>query len=101
VRYEVPQGALQGAWIMFGTKYLGSRLAEIISVSTTTGDASVTQFQVPSHFIYDLNFGYRRKLGRFQTSVQLNTSNLANDDKFYGATWQVGRTYRLSATVSW
>lgn len=30
---------------------------------------------------------------------QLNTSNLADDDKFYGATWQVGRTYRLSAPL--
>lgn len=86
---------------MFGAKYLGSHLAEIISVSTSTGDASVTQFEVPSHYLYDLNVGCRRRLGRYQTSVQLNTSNLANDEKFHGATWQVGRPHRLSATVNW
>ena len=100
VRYEFNQGPLNRAWLMFGTKYLGSRLAEIISVSTTTGDATVTQFQVPSHFLYDFNVGYRAKFGRYNTNFQLNTSNLANDDKFYGATWQIGRTYRLTATVN-
>jgi outer membrane receptor protein involved in Fe transport len=100
VRYEFNQGPLNHAWAMFGTKYLGSRLAEIISVSTTTGDATVTQFQVPSHFLYDFNVGYRAKFGRYATNFQLNTSNVANDDKFYGATWQVGRTYRLTATVN-
>ncbi len=85
---------------MFGSKYRGTRLAEIISVSTATGDATVTRFQVPSRFLYDFNVGYRRKVGRYTTSFQLNTSNLADDQNFYGATWQVGRTYRFSATVN-
>ena len=44
--------------------------------------------------------GYRRKIGRYNTNVQVNLSNLADDDKFYGAVWQTGRTYRLSAGVS-
>ena len=85
---------------MPGAKYLGTRLAEIISVSTATGDATITPFQVPSRFLYDFNVGYRRKIGRYHTNFQLNTSNVADDESFYGATWQVGRTYRLSATVN-
>jgi hypothetical protein len=100
VRYEVPNTAFKGLWFMLGAKYLGAREAEIISVSTTTGDATITRFDVPSHYLYDFGTGYRRKLGRYTTSLQLNLSNLANDDKFYGATWQVGRTYRLSANVN-
>ncbi len=100
IRYEIPKGTLKGAWAMLGSKYLGSRFAEIISVSSTTGDATITQFAVPSHYLYDFNLGYRRKIGRYNTNFQLNTSNLANDDRFYGATWQVPRAYRLSATLS-
>ena len=46
------------------------------------------------------NAGYRCKIGRFNTSYQLNVSNVADDDKFYGAVWQTGRTYRLSATLN-
>ena len=88
------------ALIMFGAKYLGAREAEIIAVSTATGDATITRFNVPSHYIYDFNLGYRKKIGRYHTSFQLNTANIADDDKFYGATWQVGRTYRLSATLN-
>ena len=34
------------------------------------------------------------------TGFQLNTSNLADGDKFHGAIRQVGRTYRLGATVN-
>jgi len=34
------------------------------------------------------------------TGFQPNTSNLADDDKFYGAIRQVGRTYRLGATLN-
>ena len=86
---------------MVGAKYLGAREAEIISVSTSTGDATITRFPVPSHYLYDFNLGYRKKFGRYNTNFQLNTSNVANDDKFYGATWQVGRTYRLSATLNY
>ena len=48
----------------------------------------------------DFNVGYHKKIGHYNTSFQLNTSNLANDYKFYGATWQVGRTDRLSATLN-
>jgi len=33
------------------------------------------------------------------TSFQLDTSNLADGDKFSGAIRQVGRTYRLSAPL--
>lgn len=100
LRYEFNSGFLKNTWAMVGAKYLGSREAEIIAVSTATGDATITRFNVPSHFIYDFNLGYRKKIGRYNTSFQLNTSNIANDDKFYGATWQVGRTYRFSATLS-
>jgi outer membrane receptor protein involved in Fe transport len=100
VRYEISSGLLKNVWAMAGAKYLGTRLAEIISVSTTTGDATITPFQVPSRFLYDFNVGYRRKIGRYHTNFQLNTSNVANDESFYGTTWQVGRTYRLSATVN-
>ena len=100
IRYDFNQGLLKNVWAMVGVKYLGAREAEIISVSTSTGDATVTRFPVPSHYIYDFNIGYRRKIGRYNASLQLNTANIANDDKFYGATWQVGRTYRLSATLN-
>jgi len=34
------------------------------------------------------------------TSFQLDTSNLADGDKFSGATWQVGRAYRVCAALS-
>lgn len=100
VRYQIASGPLKDAWAMIGAKYLGAREAEIISVSTATGDATITRFDVPSHYLFDFNLGYRRKIGRYQTSFQLNTSNLADDEDFYGATWQVGRTYKFSATVN-
>ncbi len=100
VRYEFNQGLLKNTWLMFATKYLGEREAELISVATATGAITVDRRLVPSHYLYDLNMGYRYKLGRYNTSVQLNLANLADDDKFYGAVWQTGRTYRLSATLN-
>ncbi len=100
IRYEVDRGPLKNMWAMVGAKYLGTREAELITVSTTTGDITIDRRVVPSHYLFDFNVGYRRKIDRFNTNFQLNVSNLANDDDFYGATWQVGRTYRLSASVS-
>ncbi len=100
VRYEVSQGVLKNTWVMFASKYLGRREAELISVSTATGDITVDRRLVPSHFIYDVNMGYRRKVGRYNTNFQLNVANAADDDKFYGAVWQTGRTYRLTAGVN-
>ena len=100
VRYEVPQGFFKNTWVMVAAKYRGQREAELISVSTATGDISVTRRFVPAHFLYDLNAGYRRKLGRYTGNVQLNVSNLADDDAFYGAVWQTGRTYRISVGVT-
>ncbi|MEI6463754.1 MAG: TonB-dependent receptor plug domain-containing protein [Verrucomicrobiota bacterium] len=99
-RYEFNDSFLKNTWLMFGTKYLGQREAELISVATNTGAITIDRRLVPSHFIYDLNLGYRRKIGRYTTSFQLNLSNVADDDKFYGAVWQTGRTYRASATVN-
>ncbi len=100
VRYEVQQGPFKNTWAMVAAKYLGTREAELISVSTATGDITVDRRIVPSHFLYDLNLGYRRKIGRYNGNVQLNVSNLADDDAFYGAVWQTGRTYRISAGVT-
>ena len=99
-RYEFNDSFLKNTWVMFGAKYLGQREAELISVATNTGAITIDRRLVPSHFIYDLNLGYRRKIGRYTTSFQLNLSNVADDDKFYGAVWQTGRTYRASATVN-
>jgi outer membrane receptor protein involved in Fe transport len=100
VRYEFNQGFLRNTWVMFASKYLGQREAELISVSTATGDITVDRRLVPSRFLYDLNLGYRRKIGRYNTNFQLNVANLADDDKFYGAVWQTGRTYRVSAGLN-
>jgi outer membrane receptor protein involved in Fe transport len=100
VRYEFTQGFMKNTWAMFATKYLGKREAELISVSTATGDITVDRRLVPTHFLYDLNLGYRRKIGRYNTNFQLNISNVADDDDFYGAVWQTGRTYRLTAGLS-
>jgi outer membrane receptor protein involved in Fe transport len=99
-RYEFNDSFLKNTWVMFGAKYLGQREAELISVATNTGAITIDRRLVPSHFIYDLNLGYRRKIGRYTTGFQLNLSNVADDDKFYGAVWQTGRTYRASATVN-
>jgi hypothetical protein len=100
VRYEFNQEFLKGTWAMFAAKYLGRREAELITVATNTGAITIDPRLVPAHFLYDFNAGYRRKIGRYNTTYQLNVSNLANDDKFYGAVWQTGRTYRLSAGVN-
>ena len=100
VRYEFNQGLLRNTWVMFASKYLGRREAELISVSTATGDITVDRRLVPSRFIYDFNLGYRQKIGRYNTNFQLNVANVADDDKFYGAVWQTGRTYRLSAGLN-
>ena len=100
VRYEFTTGPLRNMWAMVAAKYLGSREAELISANTTTGDVTISVRTVPSRFIYDFNTGYRRKLGRYLTNVQLNVSNVLDDDKFYGAIWQTGLTYRLSAGLS-
>ena len=100
VRYEFTQTFLKNTWVMFATKYLGQREAELISVATNTGAITIDRRLVPSHYLYDLNLGYRYKIGRYNTSVQLNLANLADDDKFYGAVWQTGRTYRLSANLN-
>ena len=100
VRYEFTQTFLKNTWVMFATKYLGQREAELISVATATGAITIDRRLVPSHYLYDLNMGYRYKIGRYNTSFQLNLANLADDDKFYGAVWQTGRTYRLSANLN-
>lgn len=100
VRYEFDRTALRGLWVMFAAKMLGKREAELISVSTATGDITVDRRLVPTHYLYDLNMGFRRKLGRYNTNYQLNVSNLADDDKFYGAVWQTGRTYRASVGIN-
>ncbi len=100
VRYEFNETFLKNTWMMFASKYLGQREAELISVSTATGAITVDRRLVPSHFLYDLNMGYRRKIGRYNTNFQLNIANVANDDEFYGAVWQTGRTYRLSAGIN-
>ena len=100
VRYEFIREPLKGAWVMFAAKYLGRREAELITVATNTGAITIDPRLVPAHLIYDFNAGYRRKIGRWNTTYQLNVSNLADDDKFYGAVWQTGRTYRLSAGVN-
>lgn len=99
-RYEFTRGPLRGAWLMAGAKYLGKREAELITVSTATGDITVDRRLVPSHSLFDASAGYRLKLGRYPSSLQLNVSNLADDDDFYGAVWQTGRTYRLTALVN-
>ena len=100
VRYEFNQSILKNTWVMFATKYIGQREAELISVATNTGAITVDRRLVPTHYLYDLNMGYRYKVGRYNTSIQLNLANLADDDKFYGAVWQTGRTYRLSANLN-
>ena len=100
LRYEFNQTFLKNTWVMIASKYLGQREAELITVATNTGLITIDRRLVPSHYLYDLNMGYRRKIGRYNTNVQVNLSNLADDDKFYGAVWQTGRTYRLSAGVS-
>ena len=100
VRYQLSNGPLKNVWFMLGAKYLGKREAELITVSTTTGDATITPFIVPQHYIYDFNMGYSRKFGRYNTSLRLNVANLADDEHFYGATWQVGRNYKLTATLN-
>ena len=100
LRYEFNQTFLKNTWVMIASKYLGQREAELITVATNTGLITIDRRLVPTHYLYDLNLGYRRKIGRYNTNVQVNLSNLADDDKFYGAVWQTGRTYRLSAGVS-
>ena len=100
VRYEFNETFLKNTWVMLASKYLGQREAELISVSTANGAITIDRRLVPSHYLYDLNMGYRRKIGRYNTTFQLNVSNLADDDKFYGAVWQTGRTYRISASVN-
>jgi hypothetical protein len=100
VRYEFTEGFLKNTWAMFASKYLGTREAELITVNTTTGDITIDRRVVPSRFVYDFNAGYRRKIGRYNTTFQLNVANVADDDKFYGAVWQTGRTYRFSAGVN-
>ncbi len=100
VRYEFNETLLKNTWVMFATKYLGTREAELITVATNTGAITIDRRLVPFHYVYDLNLGYRRKIGRYNTNLQLNLANLADDDKFYGAIWQTGRTYRLSASVN-
>ena len=85
VRYEFNQTFLKNTWVMFATKYLGEREAELITVATNTGAITVDRRLVPTHYLYDLSMGYRYKVGRYNTSIQLNLANLADDDKFYGA----------------
>lgn len=85
---------------MFASKYRGLREAELVDVNTTTGDVTINRRIVPSHFVYDFNAGYRRKFGRYNTTFLLNVANVADDDKFYGAIWQTGRTYRFSAGLN-
>lgn len=70
IRYQIATGPLKDVWAMIGAKYLGAREAEIISVSTATGDATITRFDVPDHYLFDFNVGYRRKIGRYNTIFQ-------------------------------
>jgi hypothetical protein len=97
VRYDFKSGILNNLWVLLGTKYLGSRQAEIVSVSTSTGVATVTDWKVPAHSLYDMALGYRTKFGKYTGEIKLNLQNLRDDEAFYGANWQLGRTYKLSA----
>jgi outer membrane receptor protein involved in Fe transport len=99
IRYDVRSGILNNLWILLGAKYLGSRQAEIVAVSTSTGVATVTDWKVPSHSLFDMALGYRVKFGKYSTELKLNLQNLKDDETFYGANWQLGRTYKLSAIV--
>lgn len=100
LRYEFQKGLLRSTWVMLGAKYLGEREAEVVTVNTTTGDIVVDNRFVPSHYLYDFNMGYRRKVGRCTANLQLNVANLANDEEFYGTAWQVGRTFRFSVGLN-
>ncbi len=99
LRYDFTSGPLKSFWLLLGTKYLGSRQAEIVSVSTSTGIATVTDWQVPSHYVYDAAFGYRTRLGNYAAEFKLNLKNLADDERFYAANWQVGRSYQFTGTL--
>jgi outer membrane receptor protein involved in Fe transport len=80
LRYEFNQTFLKNTWVMIASKYLGQREAELITVATNTGLITIDRRLVPSHYLYDLNMGYRRKIGSYNTNVQVNLSNLADDD---------------------
>ncbi|MDP3070356.1 MAG: TonB-dependent receptor [Opitutaceae bacterium] len=100
VRYEFSETRLRGLWALAGVKYAGARNGQAVTINTTTGDATVTNTHVTPHFVYDLNIGYRRKLGRYLCDTKLSIANVMNDQDFYGASWQMPRTVRASFSVN-
>lgn len=100
IRYEFRRTFLRGLSAMLGARYYGSRLQQSVSINTTTGDATLTRFQVRPHTQIDLNLAYRLKVSRYQTEYRLNIANLEDDQRYYGAAFWAPRTIRGTVGVN-
>ena len=97
-KYEFVKGRLKGLWAFAGAKYDGAR--ESVSSFSTDPEAPPTIQSVPSKIIYDLNVGYRHKMGRYRIEHLLKTENLTNYEEWYFNNFYRGRTVHYSVGLS-
>jgi hypothetical protein len=99
IKYDFKRTFLRGFSAMLGARYYGSRLQQSVTINTTTGDATLTRFQVRPHTSFDLNLAYRMKIKRHETDYRLHIVNLEDDQTFYGAAFWAPRTIRGTVGV--
>lgn len=97
-KYEFVTGRLKGLWAFAGAKYDGSR--ESVSQFSTDPDAPPTIQFVPSKVVYDLNVGYRQRLGRYRLEHLLKVENVLDYDDWYFNNFYRGRTVQYSVALS-
>ncbi len=104
-RWDPRQGFAKGSWVMVGVKYAGVRTSEIVTIpSPTTANPNpiptFTFTRVPKKLTYDLNFGYKRRVGRYLTDSGVNIVNLTDNQDWYSSYWNAPRTVRFFTGVN-
>jgi hypothetical protein len=101
VRYESKSGILKGFWGLVGVKYSGPRSSQNFTFATVGGVPASTPTlvltSVPERIVYDLNLGYKVKVGRYRTEIGVNIVNLTNKQEWYSSYWESPRTVRFFA----
>ena len=105
VRWDPREGFAKGFWVMVGTKYSGVRTSEVVTIpSPSTANPNpiptFTFTRVPKKLTYDLNFGYKRKVGHFLTESGVNIVNLTDNQDWYSSYWNSPRTVRFYSGAS-
>ncbi|MDR2675249.1 MAG: TonB-dependent receptor plug domain-containing protein [Opitutaceae bacterium] len=104
-RYEFKKGFMKGLWVNFGVKIDGPR--ETVTVRYTAPDltnnippvVAAIRNKLQSRDSYDVNMGYRFKIGPYNADFLLNVVNLFDDQQWYDKGYLAPRQIYFSASV--